>query len=176
MAAEKPAYKVADIKLAELGRKDIILSENEMPGLMNLREKYGAEKPLKVCRARHPRAPRRAPPACPAASRRLPCPLAAAPAAAGGTRELGVSSPQARGHIPRGGNAPRGCRTSGVHIMPTRQTARACRSLAAYRTLAHSPGRARPAEAVHISCASFQVSRALFREEQCARVVLCIQA
>ena len=50
MAAEKPAYKVADIKLAELGRKDIILSENEMPGLMNLREKYGAEKPLKGAR------------------------------------------------------------------------------------------------------------------------------
>jgi adenosylhomocysteinase len=39
MSAEKPAYKVADIKLAELGRKDIMLSENEMPGLMKLREK-----------------------------------------------------------------------------------------------------------------------------------------
>jgi len=50
MAAEKPAYKVADIKLAELGRKDIILSENEMPGLMKLREKYGAEQPLKGAR------------------------------------------------------------------------------------------------------------------------------
>ena len=42
-------YKVADIKLAELGRKDIILSENEMPGLMNLRKMYGASQPLKVC-------------------------------------------------------------------------------------------------------------------------------
>jgi len=50
MAAEKPAYKVADIKLAELGRKDIVLSENEMPGLMKLREKYGAEQPLKGAR------------------------------------------------------------------------------------------------------------------------------
>jgi adenosylhomocysteinase len=50
MAAEKPAYKVADIKLAELGRKDIMLSENEMPGLMNLRAKYGAEQPLKGAR------------------------------------------------------------------------------------------------------------------------------
>jgi len=39
-------YKVADIKLAELGRKDIMLSENEMPGLMNLRAMYGESKPL----------------------------------------------------------------------------------------------------------------------------------
>jgi hypothetical protein len=39
-AKDKPAYKVADMKLAELGRKDIMLSENEMPGLMKLREKY----------------------------------------------------------------------------------------------------------------------------------------
>jgi len=46
----KPAYKVADIKLAELGRKDIMLSENEMPGLMKLRADYGESKPLKGAR------------------------------------------------------------------------------------------------------------------------------
>jgi len=46
----KPAYKVADIALAEYGRKELILAENEMPGLMYLRTKYGAEKPLKGAR------------------------------------------------------------------------------------------------------------------------------
>ncbi|EGD80595.1 adenosylhomocysteinase B [Salpingoeca rosetta] len=46
----KPAYKVANIELAELGRKDIMLSENEMPGLMNLRAKYGPSQPLKGAR------------------------------------------------------------------------------------------------------------------------------
>jgi len=46
----KPAYKVADIALAEFGRKELILAENEMPGLMYLRTKYGAEKPLKGAR------------------------------------------------------------------------------------------------------------------------------
>jgi adenosylhomocysteinase len=50
MATTKPAYKVADIKLAEAGRKDIDLAENEMPGLMSLRTKYGLEKPLKGAR------------------------------------------------------------------------------------------------------------------------------
>ena len=34
-------YKVADMSLAEWGRKEITLAENEMPGLMALREKYG---------------------------------------------------------------------------------------------------------------------------------------
>ena len=43
-------YKVADINLAEFGRKEIILAEAEMPGLMSLRKKYGAEKPLKGAR------------------------------------------------------------------------------------------------------------------------------
>lgn len=43
-------YKVADIKLAEWGRKEIEVSEKEMPGLMALREKYGKEKPLKGVR------------------------------------------------------------------------------------------------------------------------------
>ncbi len=39
-------YKVKDISLAEFGRKEINLAENEMPGLMALREKYGKTKPL----------------------------------------------------------------------------------------------------------------------------------
>ena len=44
-------YKVADMSLADFGRKEIELSEKEMPGLMALREKYGKEKPLKGARA-----------------------------------------------------------------------------------------------------------------------------
>ncbi|GAB4143304.1 MAG: adenosylhomocysteinase [Planctomycetaceae bacterium] len=40
-------YKVADMSLADWGRKEIELAENEMPGLMALREKYGAQQPLK---------------------------------------------------------------------------------------------------------------------------------
>ncbi|GLH09712.1 Adenosylhomocysteinase [Gryllus bimaculatus] len=48
--AAKPPYKVADIKLAEWGRKEIMLAENEMPGLMSLRKKYGPLKPLKGAR------------------------------------------------------------------------------------------------------------------------------
>src|SRR6478672_12929139 len=43
-------YKVADISLAELGRRRIMLAENEMPGLMSLRKKYGTKKPLKGAR------------------------------------------------------------------------------------------------------------------------------
>ncbi len=43
-------YKIADRGLAEYGRKDIILAEKEMPGLMALREKYGKQKPLKGAR------------------------------------------------------------------------------------------------------------------------------
>ena len=39
-------FKVADLSLAELGRKEIRLAEHEMPGLMAVREKYGADKPL----------------------------------------------------------------------------------------------------------------------------------
>lgn len=39
-------YKVADIKLADWGRREIKLAEHEMPGLMSLREKYGNKKPL----------------------------------------------------------------------------------------------------------------------------------
>ena len=43
---QKPAYKVKDMSLAEWGRKEIEIAENEMPGLMSLRKKYGATKPL----------------------------------------------------------------------------------------------------------------------------------
>ncbi len=39
-------YKVKNLALAELGRKEIEIAENEMPGLMSLREKYGDSKPL----------------------------------------------------------------------------------------------------------------------------------
>ena len=43
-------YVIADISLAEFGRKEMELAEYEMPGLMALREKYGNEKPLKGAR------------------------------------------------------------------------------------------------------------------------------
>ena len=43
---EKLPYKVADMSLADWGRKEIMLAENEMPGLMALRAKYGPSKPL----------------------------------------------------------------------------------------------------------------------------------
>ena len=46
----KLPYKVADIKLAEWGRKEIRLAEAEMPGLMALRKEYGATQPLKGAR------------------------------------------------------------------------------------------------------------------------------
>jgi len=39
-------YRVADITLADWGRREIIIAEKEMPGLMAVREKYGSEKPL----------------------------------------------------------------------------------------------------------------------------------
>ncbi len=44
------AYKVADMSLAEWGRKEIEIAEQEMPGLMAIRNKYAAEKPLKGVR------------------------------------------------------------------------------------------------------------------------------
>lgn len=47
---ENLPYKVKDMSLAEWGRKEIELAEFEMPGLMSLRKKYGAEKPLKNVR------------------------------------------------------------------------------------------------------------------------------
>jgi len=43
-------YRVADISLAEFGRKEIEIAEKEMPGLMSVRKKYTAEKPLKGAR------------------------------------------------------------------------------------------------------------------------------
>jgi len=50
LAENQWTYKVADIKLAELGRKEIELAENEMPGLMALRQKYKESQPLKGAR------------------------------------------------------------------------------------------------------------------------------
>jgi len=46
----KPAYKVADISLADWGRKELMMAYNEMPGLMHLQKKYGPAKPLKGAR------------------------------------------------------------------------------------------------------------------------------
>jgi adenosylhomocysteinase len=43
-------YKIADIKLADFGRKEIDIAEKEMPGLIAVREKYGPSKPLKGAR------------------------------------------------------------------------------------------------------------------------------
>lgn len=43
-------YKVADLSLADWGRREISIAETEMPGLMALREKYAAERPLKGAR------------------------------------------------------------------------------------------------------------------------------
>jgi len=48
--SSKPAYRVADMNLAEFGRKELTMAENEMPGLMHLRKKYGPSKPLKGAR------------------------------------------------------------------------------------------------------------------------------
>ena len=45
-----PQYVVADIDLADFGRKELSIAETEMPGLMALRVKYGSEKPLKGAR------------------------------------------------------------------------------------------------------------------------------
>ena len=44
---KRPAYKVADLSLADFGRKELRLAEQEMPGLMELRKRYGQTKPLK---------------------------------------------------------------------------------------------------------------------------------
>jgi len=45
-----PDYKVADMSLADWGRKEIAIAETEMPGLMALREKYRKDQPLKGAR------------------------------------------------------------------------------------------------------------------------------
>ena len=47
---KKKDYAVADLSLADFGRKEMQIAEYEMPGLMALREKYGKEKPLKGAR------------------------------------------------------------------------------------------------------------------------------
>ena len=44
--AGRQPYKVADLSLADWGRKEIRLAEQEMPGLMALRERYASKKPL----------------------------------------------------------------------------------------------------------------------------------
>ena len=46
-SSQRPAYKVADLELAEFGRKELRLAEQEMPGLMALRERYAASQPLR---------------------------------------------------------------------------------------------------------------------------------
>lgn len=48
--SEKNRYKVADMSLADWGRKEIRIAEKEMPGLMALRAEYGKQKPLKGAR------------------------------------------------------------------------------------------------------------------------------
>jgi adenosylhomocysteinase len=48
--AAKADYKVADIKLADWGRRELAIAETEMPGLMATREEYGKKKPLKGAR------------------------------------------------------------------------------------------------------------------------------
>ena len=47
---ENQDYKVKDITLADWGRKEIIIAEKEMPGLMAIREKYSNKKPLQGTR------------------------------------------------------------------------------------------------------------------------------
>ena len=46
MAAASGDFRVADVGLADWGRKEIAMAEDEMPGLMALRDEYGASKPL----------------------------------------------------------------------------------------------------------------------------------
>ena len=46
----KNDYKIADIKLADWGRKELDIAEHEMPGLIAIREKYAKQKPLKGVR------------------------------------------------------------------------------------------------------------------------------
>jgi adenosylhomocysteinase len=46
VAKIKPDYKVADISLADWGRRELDIAEHEMPGLMSIRQKYAAAKPL----------------------------------------------------------------------------------------------------------------------------------
>src|SRR6266496_4820629 len=48
--SSKLEFKVADLKLAEWGRKEIMLAEQEMPGLMSVRAEYAKQQPLKGLR------------------------------------------------------------------------------------------------------------------------------
>ncbi|MEO0823854.1 MAG: adenosylhomocysteinase, partial [Pseudomonadota bacterium] len=48
--AETPDYAIADLALADFGRKEITIAETEMPGLMAAREEFGMSKPLKGAR------------------------------------------------------------------------------------------------------------------------------
>src|ERR671919_1203985 len=50
LQASKGDYRVADIKQAEFGRKEISIAETEMPGLMAVREEYRGKQPLKGAR------------------------------------------------------------------------------------------------------------------------------
>lgn len=50
LANDNLPYKIADIGLADWGRKEIAIAEKEMPGLMAIRHKYGAQKPLQGAR------------------------------------------------------------------------------------------------------------------------------
>ncbi|MEM6903683.1 MAG: adenosylhomocysteinase, partial [Pseudomonadota bacterium] len=50
MQADFTDYKVKDIGLADFGRREIAIAETEMPGLMAVREEFGAEQPLKGAR------------------------------------------------------------------------------------------------------------------------------
>jgi len=50
LVTEKMEYKVKDISLADFGRKEIEIAEKEMPGLLAIRKKFSAEKPLKGAR------------------------------------------------------------------------------------------------------------------------------
>jgi adenosylhomocysteinase len=50
LEVEQVTYKVADLSLADWGRKEIAIAEHEMPGLMAIRNKYAAEKPLACVR------------------------------------------------------------------------------------------------------------------------------
>jgi adenosylhomocysteinase len=47
LATDRPPYKVADLSEADFGRREIGLAEHEMPGLMELRRRYGKSQPLK---------------------------------------------------------------------------------------------------------------------------------
>ena len=46
---EQNAYKVADISLADWGRKEITIAEQEMPGLMSIRRKYARASRCRAC-------------------------------------------------------------------------------------------------------------------------------